>query len=238
MKITAAESRRAIQAIHLAIQKRRRDRFVFIGGGLVPLLITDPAASPARPTKDVDVVFSVATLGEYSYIRQDLLNSGFEDDITLDKPACALFFQGWRVDFLCSSPGIIDAGNRWFEAVLQDPVEHDLDGVPIWRASTPSWIATKLEAWRNRGRLSNGAPDYYHQDIEDIIAVVDGRPECIEEIADSIEAVGRFLTETISLLLASEDFLSALPGHTGGHERAKVVLKRFEAILDQRQAYP
>ncbi len=117
-------------------------------------------------------------------------------------------------------------------------MEHDLDGVPIWRASTPSWIATKLEAWRNRGRLANGAPDYYHQDIEDIIAVVDGRPECIEEIAISTDAVGRFLTETISLLLASEDFLSALPGHTGGHERAKIVLKRFEAILDQRQAYP
>jgi len=237
MKITAAESRLAIRAIHLAIQKRRRDRFVFIGGGLVPLLITDPAAAPARPTKDVDVVFSVASLGDYSYIRQDLLNSGFEDDITLDKPACALFYGEWRVDFLCSSPGIIDSGNRWFDSVLKDPVAQDIDGVPIWRASTPSWIATKLEAWRNRGRLPSGAPDYYHQDIEDIIAVVDGRPECVREIAGSIEEVGEFLMQTISLLLASDDFRSALPGHTGGRDRAKIAMRRFEAILDQGRAY-
>lgn len=231
MKISAAESRRAIRAIHLAIAKARRDRFVFIGGGLVPLLLTDPAAAPARPTKDVDVVFSVSTLGEYSYIRQDLLNAGFQDDITLDKPACALFFGDWRVDFLCSSPGIIDAGNPWFTAVMEDPVQEKLDDVMIWRASTPSWIATKLEAWFSRGRLASGAPDYYHQDIEDIIAVVDGRVECVEEIAEGTEAVGVFLRQTFGMLVSNPDFQSALPGHTGGHARAEIVLRRLREVL-------
>ena len=231
MKISALESRRAIKTIHVAIKKARPDRFVFIGGGLVPLLITDLGAAPARPTKDVDVVFAITTLSEYSYIRQDLLNVGFQDDITLDKPACALFYGDWRVDFLCSSPGIIDAGNRWFSAVLEDPVEEMLEDVVILRASTPSWIATKLEAWFDRGRLPSGALDYFHQDLEDIIAVVDGRSECVVEIAKSTEAVGTFLRKTFGMMVANLDFQSALPGHTGGHDRAQIVLKRLHEVL-------
>jgi len=231
MKISSAESRKAIKAIHTAIQKVRRDKFVFIGGGLVPLLITDPAAAPARPTKDVDVVFKVATLGEYSYIRQDLLRAGFEDDILIDKPLCALYFGEWRVDFLCSSPGIIDGGNSWFASVLEDPVQEYLDDTLIWRASAPSWIATKLEAWSNRGRLPSGAPDYYHQDIEDILAVIDGRPEIVIEMGVALEPVKAFLGQVFGLMIGNADFLSALPGHTGGHERAEIVLNRLRSML-------
>ncbi len=231
MKITAEESRRAIRAIHLAIQEARRDPFVFIGGGLVPLLLSDPAAAPVRPTRDIDVVFSIVTAGEYSYIRRDLFNVGFYDDITIDKPACALFYGNWQVDILCSSPGIIDAGNRWFAAVMRDPVEEVIEDVTIMRASTPSWIATKLEAWFSRGRLPSEALDYYHQDIEDVMAVIDGRPECVEEIAAGSGDVRDFLRQAFGLQISNADFLSALPGHTHGHERATIVLKRLRDIL-------
>lgn len=235
MKITAAESRRAIKAIHLALQKARHERFVFIGGGLVPLLLTDPAAAPARPTKDVDVVFSVTTLGEYSYLRQDLLNVGFQDDINLDKPACALLFGEWRVDFLCSKPGVIDAGNRWFDSVMRDPIQEMLDEIMIWRASTPSWIATKLEAWMSRGRTPSGAPDFYAQDLEDILAVIDGRPETVEEVRDGLDTVKGFLRQTLGPLTYQSDFLSALPGHVeGNHERAEIVLRRLREIVAMR----
>jgi hypothetical protein len=237
MKLSAAESRRAIRAIHLALESLprsavgERNKFVFIGGGLVPLLITDPAASPARPTKDVDVVFRVETVSAYSYMRQDLLRVGFRDDIFADKPLCALFFDEWRVDFLCSNTGVIAGANRWFNSVMEDPVEDEIDGVNVWRASTPSWIATKLEAWLNRGRLESGAPDYYHQDMEDILAVVDGRPECVAEVADGIAAVSGFIRQHFRIMLSTPDFLSALPGHTGGHERSEIVLKRLKSIL-------
>lgn len=237
MKLSALESRTAIRTIQLALENLprgavgERDKFVFIGGGLVPLLITDPAASPARPTKDVDVVFNVETVSAYSYMRQDLLRVGFRDDIFADKPLCALFFGDWRVDFLCSNTGVIAGANRWFASVMEDPVEEKIDGVKVWRASTPSWIATKLEAWLNRGRLETGAPDYYHQDLEDILAVVDGRPECVAEVADGIEAVIDFIRLRFGIMLSTPDFLSVLPGHTGGDERAHVVLKRLRLML-------
>jgi len=234
MKISAAESRRAIKLIHQAIEVAR-DRFVdgpfvFIGGGLVPILLTDPAAAPARPTKDVDVVHEIASMGESSYIRQLLLSAGFTDTIAPDKPGCALFFGEWRVDFLTTSPDGA-SGNRWFSSVVEDPVEEVVDGVAIWRASTPSWIATKLEAWGNRGRLLSGAPDYYHQDLEDVIAVLDGRPEAGNEITEGLESVRNFIMSTFSILMASREFQSALPGHTGGEERAEIVLGRMRQVL-------
>ena len=236
MKISAQECRRAFKAIHLAIEKsqhgqRMPKKFVFVGGGLVPLLITDPAAAPARPTKDVDVVFSVASPGEYSYLRQDLLNAGFHDDILMDKPQCALFYGEWRVDFLCASPEVRGMGNRWFPAVMRDAVLEKIDEIEVWRASTPSWIATKLEAWFNRGRLPSGAPDYYHQDIEDILAVFDGRPECVAELGECEEDVRDFLRHTFGMMTLNPDFLSTLPGHTSGHARAEIVLRRIKQAL-------
>lgn len=235
MKISAAESRRAIKLIHQAIEAAR-DRyvegpFVFIGGGLVPLLLTDPGAAPARPTKDVDVVHEIATMGDSSYVRQLLLSAGFTDNMAPDKPGCALFFQEWRVDFLTTTPDGV-SGNRWFAAVIQDPVEEVLDDVAVWRASTPSWIATKLEAWGNRGRLPSGAPDYYHQDLEDIIAVLDGRSETVDEISEGLGNVRNFVAQTFSILMTSREFLSALPGHTGGEERARIVLERMRQATE------
>ena len=39
-----------------------REELVFVGGCAVGLLMTDPAASPARVTYDVDLVVEVASL--------------------------------------------------------------------------------------------------------------------------------------------------------------------------------
>ena len=231
--ITAYESKRAIIAIHKAITSRRTaDVFVFIGGGIVPLLITDPAAATARPTKDVDIVFEIASVGEYSNLRGTLLNAGFVDDQTIDKPACALHFGEWRVDVLSTLPNVVDGGNRWFHHAVKFAEPMDLDGLTVFRASAPVFIATKVEAWVSRGKSKSGAPDYYHQDIEDIIAVIDGRPELDEEWATAPRDVIQFVGIMFYDFLQSEAFLNALPGHlSGDDERAIIFIGRVESHL-------
>ncbi len=47
-----------------------------------------------------------------------------------------------------------------------------------WRASAPCFLATKFEAFYSRG----GGDYLLSKDIEDILAVVDGRLELIEEL--------------------------------------------------------
>ena len=42
-----------------------RERFVFVGGAVVDILLSDPQAPPARPTKDIDVIVELATMADY-----------------------------------------------------------------------------------------------------------------------------------------------------------------------------
>ena len=230
--ITAEESKRAIVAIHRAIMKVRADKFVFIGGGIVPLLITDPAAAPARPTKDVDVVFAITSASDYTSIWVKLLGAGFTDDMTREKPACALYFGEWQVDILPTQPNIIvGGGNSWFPAVIATAEEIELHGERIWRAAPFAFIATKLEAWADRGRTSSGALDYYHQDMEDIVAVLDGRPELAFEANTLTSELRKFLHPTLARLTATSEFANSLVGHVGGSDqRAEIVLRRLRSI--------
>jgi hypothetical protein len=40
------------------------EQVIYVGGATVGLYINDPAADDVRPTKDVDISLSIATIGE------------------------------------------------------------------------------------------------------------------------------------------------------------------------------
>ena len=46
-----------------------RDEVVFLGGATVGLLITDPATTTVRPTKDVDVIVEVGSYSKYATLH-------------------------------------------------------------------------------------------------------------------------------------------------------------------------
>lgn len=57
-----------------------RNEFVFVGGMVRSLLVTDPAAGPARPTHDVDIIFEVGSRTEYDAMNAQLRQRGFRED--------------------------------------------------------------------------------------------------------------------------------------------------------------
>lgn len=57
-----------------------REEVVFVGGMIRGLLITDPGASPARPTADIDVVAAVGSQAEYYVLAEGLRALGFRED--------------------------------------------------------------------------------------------------------------------------------------------------------------
>ena len=65
-----------------------RERFVFIGGSISGLLLMDAAASPARTTRDGDVIVEVVTLADYHRLEKELLEIGFRHDLSPDAPIC------------------------------------------------------------------------------------------------------------------------------------------------------
>jgi hypothetical protein len=87
-----------------------------------------------------------------------------------------------------------------------------------------------LETFKNRGNN-----DYFgSHDLEDIIAVIDGRTEIVDEILQSNQEIKNYLASSIQELMQNNRFLDALPGHLDygplQHERTQIVLTRIKAI--------
>ncbi len=95
-----------------------RERFVFIGGCISGLLVTDAAASPARTTRDVDVIVEVVTLADYHRLEKELLELGFRHDLSHDAPICRWTAGSALVDVMPSDEHVLCFGNRWYRDVI------------------------------------------------------------------------------------------------------------------------
>ena len=92
--------------------------------------------------------------------------------------------------------------------------------------SAPYFVATKLEAFKDRG--NNDV--YLSHDLEDIITVVDGREELVAELASASFEVRSFVAQAFQAVLTHPDFSNVLPGIVSQSTRAGLVLRRFADI--------
>jgi hypothetical protein len=72
------------------------------------------------------------------------------------------------------------------------------------------------------------------RDLEDVTAIVDGRPELAREIRAASNDVRSYIAEEIGRLCATREFVDALPGHlppdSASQERITVVMARLREI--------
>ena len=95
-----------------------------------------------------------------------------------------------------------------------------------------AFVATKLEAFNDRGRNADGQPDYLgSHDLEDIITVVDRRPELQAECAEAPEELRVYLAHAFSQLLADADFNTTLAGHLPGDAASQSRLQKLRDAL-------
>jgi hypothetical protein len=124
---------------------------------------------------------------------------------------------------------ILGFSNRWYPDALHAAVEVALSGVLTIRAITaPYFLVTKIEAFRGRG-----AGDYFaSHDLEDFIAVIDGRPSLLEEVEASSPELRVFLAEAVRTLLAASRFHDALTGHLEADTASQARIVLLTAKLD------
>jgi len=159
-----------------------RERLVLVGGCAAGLLFTDPGAAPARVTYDVDLLAEVAALSGYHQLEKEFSQLGFKRDMSADAPICRWRLGELEVDLMPTESSILGFSNRWYPLAVETALPLTLpSGVTIRLISAPAFMATKFVAFADRGNRDFLAS----HDLEDIINLIDGRPELIDEVAQS-----------------------------------------------------
>lgn len=184
------------------------DELVFVGGCTTGLFITDSAAGGIRPTRDVDAIVDVASYSKYTALAERLRGLGLAEDTTPDAPLCRWRRDDLIVDVMPVSERILGFSNRWYPAAIETAQSFNIAGHDVRVVTSALFIATKLEAFHGRGGNDMRAS----HDLEDIIAVVDGRPEIVNDVAAADAEVRGYIAAEIRALLDNLDFAEALAG--------------------------
>jgi predicted nucleotidyltransferase len=127
-----------------------------------------------------------------------------------------------------SDSNVLGFANRWYPLAVETAQRVELPSdLPINLVAAPLFLATKFEAFHDRGR-----DDWLgSHDLEDIINVLDGRPELVDEIAASQSVVRDALAAYTKNLLAQPQFVSALPGLIFPDESQELRLRLLEQCI-------
>jgi hypothetical protein len=218
-----------IGTLELAAQalKPLLNELVLVGGCAVGLLITDQARPPVRYTIDVDLLTEVTPLSSYYELSDKLRGLGFKEN---GEVICRWTKGELVVDVMSTDEKVLGFTNSWYKLAAKMPLTCALpSGIEIQHISAPLLIATKIESFHSRG-----GNDYLHHDIEDIVNLIDGRPEVISELREAPQNVREFIEEEIDDLLADRSFIDSIPMHLYGgqaeQERAPIIIERLRQI--------
>ncbi|HTF64633.1 MAG TPA: hypothetical protein VK638_18280 [Edaphobacter sp.] len=211
------------------------DEVVFVGGATLDLMITDPGASPVRTTIDVDVIVEIMTYADYVITFSERLRAlGFSEDMREEAPRCRWVHHGLTLDVMPLNEAVLGFSNRWYRGAMEAAQTLTLPkGTQIRVISAPYFLGTKLEAFRGRGEK-----DYFaSRDLEDFVAVLEGRQTILAEIEAAPQELRAYLQNATRDLLAEARFVDALPGYLPGdpisQQRIEIVLRNLRSLADQ-----
>ena len=200
---------------------------VFVGGCVTGLMITDPAVAGTRPTTDVDVIAEVYSYAEYGALSDRLLELGLIQDARDGAPTCRWRSGDLTIDVMPIDEGVLGFANRWHRPAMEFAERVELSGLTLQLITPVYFVAAKLEAFHGRG----GGDYVASHDLEDAMAVVDGREELLSEVRNAPEDVRGYVQGEFGELLRSEDFLNAMPGLVPADDaRLPLLQERLEAL--------
>jgi predicted nucleotidyltransferase len=201
---------------------------VFVGGAIAGLLITDPAQPAIRSTQDVDLLCDVTALSDYHRFETRLRERGFAEDRREGAPICRWRLGELAIDVMPTQEAVLGFSNRWYPLAASSPETHALpSGREIRLIRAPVFVATKLEAFHGRG----GGDYLASHDLEDLVAIIDGRDDLLEECRESPAELRAYLADQFTALLATTAFLDALRGHLPGDEAGQRRVPGLTRIL-------
>ena len=172
------------------------DEFIFVGGATVSLY-ADRLTTEIRPTDDIDIVVELLDHKGYAAIEEKLRSKGFAND-TSSRVICRYIVKGITVDVMPTSEEILGFANRWYRDAAAHSIQKEIDsGHMIRLFSAPYFLATKLEAFKNRGKRDGRTST----DFEDIVYLLNNRKAIWQELKETPENLRTYLRKELSSLL-------------------------------------
>ncbi|RXK82897.1 hypothetical protein [Filimonas effusa] len=217
-----------IKTVYRALGELAAD-VVFVGGSTVSLYSTRPETE-TRPTDDVDIVVEVVHHRDYAVIEEKLREKGFVNDVA-SGVICRYTVLGITVDVMPTSDEILGFANKWYAEAFANAIAVDLeDGITIRVFAGPYFIATKLEAFADRGENEGR----FSSDFEDIVHVLNNRVSIWDEIKQCSGALKNYLKAQFIELLSQkyiDEWISVNLEHNE-QNRVRFILGNMAAIAE------
>lgn len=208
--------------------KELKNQMVFVGGAVVSLYTDDSAADEIRPTADIDMTLNVVNLTNWSFIQEKLSELGFYPN-PFGHAICSYKYKDIPIDIMPAEDGPLGPANKWYKLGFNDlwtvrAKEEDIQILPA-----PCYLATKFEAFNNRGK------DYRtSHDFEDIIYIIDNRTSIVEEVKNTLPEIKTFLQSELLKLEVNKNYDEILSAHIHPliiAERAPLVKEKISQII-------
>lgn len=145
---------------------------------------------------------------------------------------CRWFYDEVILDVMPTDEKILGFGNRWYKKAIAASTLYLLtDKLEIRVVTAPYFLATKFKAFKTRGKM-----DFYaSHDFEDIVSVLDGRIEIIDDIKSSGAKLSEYLANSLQEVINSPSFKGAIPGHFAqygsvANDRIKLLEQKLTSI--------
>jgi len=206
------------------------DELVFVGGCAAGVMITDAAAAGIRPTKDVDAIVDVKSYAMYAELAARLRALGLNADTGEGAPAWRWRHDAAAVDIVPTDRAVLGFSNTWYVSAMASAQRLTVAGLNARIVAPAHFLATKLEAFHGRGH----GDVVSSSDLEDIVMVVDGRPQLLAEIERADPLVRQFVAEEIDGLMGNRRFTDSLAGFLppdrASQARRPLLERRLHAI--------
>jgi predicted nucleotidyltransferase len=232
--VTVSPSVHAMVSVAVALGQWR-DRVVFIGGAVAPLLQTDPPFPRVRPTDDVDAVAATTSYTDSAELDAALRDLGFKHGGLAGGAEPTNHAHRWYApdgtpfDLVPQGQHLGASGNKWDVVAVRTAVSTTIEGVAIRHVSAPGFLVLKWAAYADRGHTNPMAS----ADLEDILALLASRPTILDEIAGMPEDIRAYLRDSAAALIAHPDYADALDAHLNNAVQRIEVIRAVRRVLER-----
>ena len=201
------ENKVRIKSVSKALAELNQ-QVVFVGGATISLY-PDREVFETRPTDDVDVLIEILNYSNRVTLEEKLRTIGFTHDIE-SGIECRYKIHGITVDIMPTNDVSLGFNSIWYSEGFKKAVNYVIDESATVKILTPPYfIATKLEAFKDRGK-NDGRTS---QDFEDIIYVLENRSVVWKELSNSDIDIKKYLQMEFDNVLKNPNHFEWVDGH-------------------------